>query len=358
MYKLSDFQVIDLFCGAGGLSYGMKQRDLDVVAGIDFDRTCEYAFQENVQAKFIHQNITTVDASLLNGLYAPGKQRILVGCAPCQPFSNHSNKLKNKENIATTDERWKLLDEFRRLIAVAEPVIVSMENVPQLIKHSIFDKFVMTLKAQGYHISNYHKPIFCPDYGVPQRRKRLVLLASKLGPIELIPPTHQRVDYVTVADAIKDLPPIKDGEAHPQDSLHRARKLSPLNLKRIQTLKEGESWTSFTNPDLITPCHKSDKGKTFTSVYGRMRWQETAPTITTHCIGLSNGRFGHPDQDRAISLREAALLQGFPKTYRFMDESKTFNIATLARHIGNAVPPKLGEVIATSIQQHIDFFSN
>jgi DNA (cytosine-5)-methyltransferase 1 len=357
MCKLSDFQAIDLFCGVGGLSYGMKQHGMNIAAGIDFDAACGYAFQENVQAKFVHQDITTVEATLLNELYASDKRRILLGCAPCQPFSNHSNKLKNKKNIAETDNRWTLLDEFRRLIIAAQPEIISMENVPQLTKHSVFHEFIAALKEQNYYISDYRKPIYCPDYGVPQRRKRLVLLASKLGQIEIIAPTHKKQNYVTVKAVIGDLPPIQDGETHPKDALHRARKLSPLNLKRIQALKEGQTWTSFKDDTLIAPCHKSETGNAFTAVYGRMCWNETAPTITTHCIGLSNGRFGHPSQDRAISLREAALLQSFPKTYRFVSDSHTLPLATLARHIGNAVPPKLGEAIAKSIQQHIEKFT-
>jgi DNA (cytosine-5)-methyltransferase 1 len=185
-------------------------------------------------------------------------------------------------------------------------------------------------------------------------RQRLVLLASKLGEIQLIPPTH--TTHITVKDTIKDLPAIKDGETDANDSLHRARKLTPMNLRRVKALKEGKTWTSFEDTDLIAPCHKSNNGKKFTSVYGRMSWNEVAPTITTHCIGLSNGRFGHPEQDRAISLREAALLQSFPKEYEFLAPSQSYNVATLARHIGNAVPPKLGEAIAKSIERHINQF--
>ena len=128
-----------------------------------------------------------------------------------------------------------------------------------------------------------------------------------------------------------------------------------MNLKRIEKLKEGESWTSFKGEDkqLIAPCHQKSSGKKFTGVYARMSWKDVAPTITTHCIGLSNGRFGHPEQNRAISLREAALLQSFPITYNFIENKQNYNIGNLARHIGNAVPPKLGEVIAKSIKQHI-----
>lgn len=351
--KLDQFQAVDLFCGIGGLSYGMKDT-IKVVAGIDIDATCEYAFAHNVGAKYIPASVVNITGEDLIALYDKNKRRILVGCAPCQPFSSHSYKRKNKIDISTEDERWKLLYEFKRLIIETQPEIISMENVPQLIKHRVFDEFVQSLKEQGYQVSDYSKPVFCPDYGIPQKRQRLVLLASKLGKINLIPPTHKV--YKTVADTIKHLPPIKDGERDTNDSLHLARKLSPLNLQRIQAITQGQTWTSFKDTNLITPCHKTEEGKKFTGVYGRMRWDSVAPTITTHCIGLSNGSFGHPEQDRAISLREAALLQSFPQHYEFIEEGKSFNIASIARHIGNAVPPLLGTAIAKSIEQHINQF--
>lgn len=353
-HKLIDFQAVDLFCGVGGLSFGMKQSGISIAAGIDIDSTCAFAYSQNVRAKFIKKSIIDVTGKELDALYDVGKRKILVGCAPCQPFSSHSHKLKNKKNIAEEDNRWKLLNEFKRLVEDTQPEIISMENVPQLINHSIFDEFVKSLKEQGYFISSYKKAVSCPDYGVPQRRFRLVLLASKLGEIELIPPTHPV--HITVGETIKGIRPIKDGETDEFDPLHRSRKLSPINLRRVQALKEGQSWTSFEDKDLISPCHKSGQGKKFTSVYARMNWNDIAPTITTHCIGLSNGRFGHPEQNRAISLREAALLQSFPYTYQFVEPGQPYNMGTVARHIGNAVPPKLGEAIAKSIELHINKF--
>lgn len=356
MDKLNQFQVVDLFCGVGGLSYGMKQSGLSIAAGIDIDTTCEFAYATNVEAKFISKSVTDISGVELSSLYDVNKRKILVGCAPCQPFSSHSHKRKNKINIAEEDNRWSLLFEFKRLIEEVQPDIISMENVPQLIKHSIFDEFIAALISHGYYVSDYSKIVFCPNYGIPQKRQRLVLLASKLGEIELIPPTHTK--YITVADSIRTLPPIADGETHETDNLHRSRKLSPINLRRIKSIKEGQTWTSFKDLDLIAPCHLSDAGKKFTSVYGRMRWDDVAPTITTHCIGLSNGCFGHPDQNRAISLREAALLQSFPKTYRFAEDGQVFNMAAIARHIGNAVPPLLGVAIAKSIEKHINQFVN
>ena len=352
MASINDFTAIDMFCGVGGLTHGLIKGDIKVVAGYDLDKSCEYAFNKNNAATFIPKDIKEVTIDELNKHFGE-KRKILVGCAPCQPFSSHSNKIKTKKDIASEDDRWRLIYEFKRLIEGTQPEIISMENVPQLIKHQVFEDFVSSLRENGYYISNYAKPIYCPNYGIAQKRQRLVLLASKLGEIELISPTHQKDNYVPIKEVIGKLKAIKDGEKDEKDPLHRARKLSPLNLQRIKQLKEGENWTNLSE-DLISPCHKTEKGKTFTIAYGRMKWNEPSPTITTHCIGFSNGRFGHPVQDRAISLREAALLQSFPIHYDFIDNEKPTNITNLARHIGNAVPPRLGEIIAESIKKHLE----
>ena len=149
------------------------------------------------------------------------------------------------------------------------------------------------------------------------------------------------------------MPPIEDGTSHPDDKLHRARKLSELNKRRIQSTKEGGSWKDW-NEDLKLACHKKKTGEDFGSVYGRMKWDDVSPTMTTCCIGLSNGRYGHPEQDRAISLREAALLQSFPQNYDFIDPEKPMSTPAIARQIGNAVPVELGVVIAKSIKIHIE----
>jgi DNA (cytosine-5)-methyltransferase 1 len=352
MASIKDFATIDLFCGVGGLTHGLFKQGLTVVAGYDFDNSCAYAYKKNNEAEFIHKDIRDVTSSEINDHFGK-KRKILVGCAPCQPFSSHSNKIKIRKDITTEDKRWNLIYEYKRLIEEVQPEIISMENVPQLVKHQVFEDFIQALIDMNYHISEYKKIVFCPDYGIPQKRQRLVLLASKLGKIELIPATHKKENYETVESTIGNLPDIKDGETDIKDPLHRARKLSPLNLQRIKSIVEGQNWTNMSD-DLVSPCHKTEKGKTFTIAYGRMKKSEPSPTITTHCIGFSNGRFGHPTQDRAISLREAALLQSFPMTYDFINQKQSINIAYLAKHIGNAVPPKLGEVIAESIKQHIE----
>ncbi len=347
--------VVDLFCGIGGLTYGLIQSRLNVVAGVDLDKTCTYAYEANNQtAEFIPLSISEFTAQHLLTLYPENHIKILVGCAPCQPFSNHRNKEKKEGNVDhnADDERYGLLGEFLRLIREVEPEIVSMENVPQVRNYPVFREFVEELNRLGYYISDYTNSVYCPDYGIPQKRERLVLLASKIGPISLVAPTHQTTEYRTVAHAIRDLEPIADGEICANDSLHRARKLSDTNLKRIRAIRAGQSWRDLSE-DLISPCHKKENGKTFTGPYSRMTWEELAPTMTTHCIGFSNGRFGHPEQDRAISLREAALIQSFPRDYQFIEDEGTVKVGALARHIGNAVPPNLAAAIGLSITNHL-----
>lgn len=353
--KTSDFSVIDLFCGVGGLTHGFVKEKFKVDAGIDFDISCKYAFENNNSSKFYHEDITKLSGEELNEKFKKGKKKILIGCAPCQPFSKYNSKSSINSKIKE-DDKWKLLYSFSNLIDEVEPEIISMENVPQLVKFDngkVFNDFVSRLESKQYYVS--WEIVNAQDFGVPQRRKRLVLLASKLGEIKLIDKTIKNNNYKTVRSAIGHLPKIEDGSFCPNDILHRARKLTPINKRRIKATKEGGSWRDW-DEDLKLACHKKESGKDFGSVYGRMKWDEVSPTMTTYCTGLSNGRFGHPEQDRAISLREAAILQSFPETYKFIAPDKDFSVQALARHIGNAVPVKLGVAIAKSIKNHINKF--
>ena len=157
---------------------------------------------------------------------------------------------------------------------------------------------------------------------------------------------------IEVRDAIGNLPPLEAGGGCPSDALHRCRALSTLNMQRMIATPYGGSWKDWPE-DLLLACHKKEGGKSFGSVYGRMVWEEPAPTMTTLCTGIGNGRFGHPEQNRAISAREAALFQTFPLTYKFFQNEQEVSLVKASRYIGNAVPPRLGEVIAESIIQHI-----
>jgi len=348
MFKESDAGVIDLFCGIGGLSYGFKQENFDVLAGIDADPSCKFAFEENNASIFIDEKIENITADTINTLFKDKKVKILVGCAPCQPFSSYMFKDAEKK-----DNKWNLLYEFSKLIQETEPDIISMENVPQLMnfkKAPVLKDFIKSLEDMKYHVS--YEIVYCPNYGIPQSRKRFVLLASRLGPINLISPTHNSKNYKTVRDTIGELGVLTDGEQSVSDELHRARKLTPLNRERIRNTPYGGGWKDWPE-DLILDCHKKDGGKTYMSVYGRMKWEEPSPTITTHCTGYGNGRFGHPEQNRAITLREAALLQTFPMDYKFHPTDEQFSSTKIARQIGNAVPVELGRTIAKSIKLHL-----
>jgi DNA (cytosine-5)-methyltransferase 1 len=352
--SLEDFAAVDIFCGVGGLTQGLILEDIDVKVGIDFDLTCKYAFEENNKAKFIHKDVTKISANELKKYFPKGKKKILVGCAPCQPFSLYNHKIAKDAKSRRTDSKWKLLYSFGDLITEVKPDIISMENVPMLVKYNkgkVFTDFLTKLIKGGYYVS--WSIVNAQDYGVPQRRRRLILLGSKMGEIEMIPGNTTNKNCKTVREAIGHLPPIDDGVAHPNDPLHRARKLTDLNKKRIKAMKEGGFWRDW-DKSLWLTCHTKETGKDFNSVYGRMKWDDVAPTMTTYCVGLNNGRFGHPEQDRAITLREAALLQSFPENYKFINPSSKFSSQNIAKHIGNAVPVGLGIAIAKSIKNHID----
>lgn len=346
--NMARIEVVDLFCGIGGLSYGMKSKGFVVKAGYDLDGSCQYAYEENTGAVFKYRDIKTVSAKEVNADYSEHCIRILAGCAPCQPFSSYAFKNKKKD-----PNKYDLLYEFGRLVREVHPDIVTMENVTQILSFKekpVLQDFINCLKECGYYVDV--KKVFCPDYGIPQKRKRLVLLASKFGEIKLIPPTHQKEQYVTVRDVIYNLPKLASGETDKNDPLHRAKALTAINIQRIQHTPYGGSWKDWPE-NLVLQCHKTMRGKSFGSVYGRMIWDDPAPTMTTQCTGLGNGRFGHPEQDRAISIREAALLQTFPITYKFFPNEHNVAITKASRYIGNAVPPKLGEVIAESIANHL-----
>lgn len=340
--------VIDLFCGAGGLSYGFLQENFNIVAGIDTDEACKYPYEYNNEAVFYHADIKQTNGEWLMENNPGWKYpRILAGCAPCQSFSTYNQK--NNDTIL-----WKLLEEFARLIRETRPDIVTMENVPRLAKYkegSLFNDFLKALDECGYKI--WWDVVFCPRYGVPQTRSRLVLLASLHGEINMQAPVHTKEsDYPTVRHTIEELPPIAAGEISRDDHLHRAAHLSKINLRRIRQSKPNGTWRNW-DKKLVAACHKKSSGKTYSSVYGRMSWDNPAPTMTTQFYGFGNGRFGHPKQARAISLREGALLQSFPKYYRFSAPGKPISMNGMGRMIGNAVPPLLARAIARSIATHI-----
>ena len=349
----SSISAVDLFCGVGGLTYGLQQAGINVVAGLDIDETCKYPFEANNDATFISKDIREFRGAELSELYPKGSIKLLVGCAPCQPFSAHMRKNKNR----SSDKRWSLLDDFGRLVEKVNPHLIAFENVPLIRKENIFTRFTKKLRSVGYHFDS-ELVVYCPDYGIPQKRRRLVLIASIWGEVELTPKTHSNsvedelLPFQTVEDAIGNLPKISDGEECQQDPLHRSRKLSDINKRRIKHSEPGGTWKDW-DEALRLACHKKPSGKGYTTVYGRMKSDDLAPTITTQFVNLGSGRFGHPRQHRALSLREGALLQTFPKDYKFVEPDSPITVSRIASYIGNAVPVQLAKVIGESIQKHV-----
>ena len=354
----TSISAVDMFCGVGGLTYGLRQAGINVVAGLDIDETCKYPFEENNneennKVKFISKDIRKFTGAELSELYPKGSIKLLVGCAPCQPFSAHTRKNKDR----SSDERWSLLDDFGRLVEKVNPHLIAFENVPLIRKENIFTNFCNKLRSLYYYL-HPELIVYCPDYGVPQKRRRLVLIASTWDKFELLPKTHSSspedglLPFQTVEDAIGNLPEIDDGEVSESDPLHRSRKLTDINKKRIMHSKPGRTWKDW-DEELRLPCHQKSSGKGYTTVYGRMESDDLAPTITTQFINLGSGRFGHPEQHRALSLREGALLQTFPKDYKFIQPESPITVSRIAAYIGNAVPVDLATVIGESIQKHV-----
>ena len=346
--SIQGWAVVDLFCGVGGLSHGFRRVGFQVSAGIDIDGKCQYAFETNNDARFIGKSIDEVSAQELARLFPKGARRILIGCAPCAPFSSYTPEAKKRQT-----DKWGLVDVFADRILSVQPEIVSMENVPRLASFDsgrVIKRFISRLERH-YEVST--RIVDCARYGVPQHRSRFVLLASKLGPLKLDPPSAEEEDLPTVREAIGEMPRISHGDVHPEDRLHAAPRLSRRNLERIRVSVPGSTWEDWPK-SLVAECHKRATGKWYRNVYGRMEWDKPAHTITTGCFSYGRGRFGHPSQDRAISLREAAMLQTFPKEYKFVDEAESVHFATVGRQIGNAVPVALAEAIASSIAKQID----
>lgn len=335
---------VDLFCGVGGLTHGLTKAGLDVRLGVDLDPACRFPMETNNAAKFLEADVGNLLPSDVQMAFGDAQITLLAGCAPCQPFSSYAQSAKRDAPHGD----WELLRSFSKLVLAVRPTLVTMENVPPLLKQQIFKDFVLDLRQAGYDLD--FKVVDGRDIGLPQRRQRLVLVASLLGPIVIPDAAKPRA---TVRDAIADLPPLCAGSSDPDDPLHAAASLSELNLTRVQHSKPGGTWRDWPQ-ELVAPCHTRRSGSTYPSVYGRMEWDAPAPTMTTQCYGFGNGRFGHPEQDRAISLREAAMIQSFPKDYAFVPDGARINFNTLGRMIGNAVPVLLGEFIGEILVEHVN----
>ncbi|HEX7681794.1 MAG TPA: DNA cytosine methyltransferase [Thermoanaerobaculia bacterium] len=338
--------VVDFFSGCGGTSAGLRAAGMDILAGIDIDREASDTFKRNFpEATVIREDITKLKTQLLRPVIRGRGPLLFSACAPCQPFS------KQRRGRSVDDTRVPLLLEFVRFVKYYRPAYVFIENVPGLQTLSVdmgpFPEFTRRMTALGYHLDA--RIIESCDYGVPQRRRRLVIVGCRGMAVPFPRPTHgpgtRRPKYSTVWDWIGDLPPIAAGESHPRIKNHRASQLSPLNLERVRATPEGggrEHWPR----RLLLRCHHNDYDG-HTDVYGRMRRHAPASGLTTRCISLSNGRFGHPTQDRALSVREAACLQTFQRSFNFCG-----SLNSMARQIGNAVPVVLARQFGRMFVRH------
>jgi DNA (cytosine-5)-methyltransferase 1 len=282
---------------------------------------------------------------------------VLAACAPCQPYSTMGH---SKTKSTSDHDKWGLLDDLRKIVEYVEPGVVVTENVLQVRKDEVYGDFVSTLEELGYVINDDdNKNVYCPEYGIPQNRKRWVLIASRHGKIELPKPLYaDESEYPTVKETIGHLPPIKAGEVHENHELHRSQVLSEKNLERIRHMEPGGDWRLWEEEELehlLADCHKRDSGRSYKAPYSRMRPDEVAPTITTQFYNYGSGRFGHYDtsQDRALSILEGALLQTFPEDYAFFEDLEDVGVKNLGRLIGNAVPPKLAEILGEAIVEHV-----
>ena len=335
--KSNNIVAVDLFCGAGGLTRGMLDAGIDVVGGFDIAQDASFAYETNnirpngEFCRYFKQDISTVTSFEINNLIGNRKNNkfLLAGCAPCQPFSSQNR------NKSPQDKRKILLLQFARLVEETHPDFVFMENVPglQRLAPDVLEQFVAVLEKERFSFIDYGV-VNAKWYGVPQNRKRFVLLASKEQPIHIPPPLYtDEKTFKTVKDAIGGLPPLLPGECSELDSLHRCAGLSDVNFERLSFIRHNREELP---EHLVLNCHKKTSGHKDT--YGRMLWNAPAPTLTTKFFSISNGRYAHPEQNRGISLREGAVLQTFPGSYKFKG-----SIQSIARQIGNAVPPLLAE---------------
>lgn len=344
------FTAIDLFSGAGGLSIGIQRAGFKIVTAVEADQLPSSAYQLNFpDTKVIQQDITLVPAHEISG--DNSGIDLLAACPPCQGFSSLTSKYRRD------DPRNFLLCEVSRIVRELSPKTIMLENVPGLAKKGkkILDTFLETLDEEGYFYE--YGVVEASHYGAPQYRRRFVLLASKISPIRIPKPTHGKQEglqpQVTVEEALKGLGrPIVTSKAKEFGGpralkWHVFRQLSPINRERLKYIQQGGSRDLI--PEHLRPnCHKNGY-KGYNNVYGRMSANEPSPTITGGCTVMSKGRFIHPTEDRCISVREAARLQGFPDEFDFGTEY----IDHVCKMIGNAFPVQLANSLATVCMKNI-----
>ncbi len=341
---MSKIKAIDFFCGAGGLTRGLLDSGIKVLAGVDNDERLQETYTyNNKPSRFINKDINKIKIGELReelGIQN-GDTTLYAACTPCQPFST-LNRRKG------TDEKKKgLLLTFAEIVKEHPPDFILVENVPGLNNgcgKEIYEEFLEIL-AECEFSDPAADLLDAKHFGVPQTRKRFILLASKQGPISLPIPQIDPDQFVTVKECIKKYPKIVDGKESKDYPNHIARKLQPHHKCIVEAVPEdGGSRRDVTDTSILLKCHQ-EKPNAHRDVFGRMAWDKPAPTLTSRCTDVYSGRFIHPKQNRGISLREAAALQTFEDNYKFFGTS----ISGISRQIGNAVPVKLAEQLGKSI---------
>lgn len=351
---MSKIKAFDFFCGIGGVTRGFLNAGIDVIAGIDIDESCGKTYVENntrpngEKVKFYHEKVSTFDISKVKDQVEEDDILVLIGCAPCQPFTTIT------DTSETRKEERQLLDIFADKVIELDPDYIFVENVSGLqIKkngnNQVLNNFINKLEEHGLNLKP--KVQNAVHFGVPQTRKRLIIFGRKNSSINHPQGSFKKGNkqYLTVEKAIGDLPPIKAGETHPELKQHQSSNLQTKSLKRLEyQTKPGdgmEKWPEY----LMLPSRKEREYSGHNDVYARLWWNKPSGTLTTKFHSISNGRFGHPEQNRALSILEGLILQSFPKNYQLFEEAITIR----AKQVGNAVPVKLAEAYGAKILEDI-----
>lgn len=339
MKKHRKFTAIDLFSGCGGLSVGLYKAGFEIKSAIEINNDAVKTYRLNhAKTYLVQKDIRDVSIDEIKKLLKNKPLHLLAGCPPCQGFSS----IRRLNGINKRDKRNNLIFEFLRFVEALKPYTIMMENVPGLMNYYKFKQMLSKLRKLGYYIDI--QIVNVKNYGVPQRRKRLVLIGSKLGIINVAQGKYKKR---TVRDTIGKIEPT----TLTKDPIHKIFPRHSLRVKKIihSISKDGGSRNDMHWKHRLK-CHNK-KNVGFNDIYGRMRWDDVSTTITGGCLNASKGRFLHPTKNRTITGREAALLQTFPKTYKFPQD---ISITSLALLIGNALPPKFSHIQCKSIKKHLN----
>jgi len=356
----SRWKVIDLFSGAGGMSYGFKAQPdfFEIVGAADIEvakpgrgkspgtsTKCNATYEHNIGVRPENVDLALIPPAELRSRFGVerGELGVLISCAPCTGFSQ-----KNANNLVNDDPRNHLVQRSGHFVEEFLPAFFVMENVKELLvgKHRHhFEELREILVRLGY--SFRADVLNFADYGLPQKRIRSLIIARRDGgPIPPLPPASRKT---TVRDAISHLPPIEQGQAHPEDPMHVCPRHTDEVTERMRAIpRDGGSWGDIveSHPHLLIPSMLNKRPGSFPDVYGRMWWDRPAPTITRECASPGNGRYTHPEQDRLLSVREMALLQGFPADYEFVG-----TLTQRYNQIGDAVPPLVSRQVADHVRR-------